>query len=57
MPFQYQSRQQQKYAEELAKADAPMNQQTTLRGPQNTSELGMPQDVGSKAMQTAITRS
>ena len=39
MAFQYQSRQQQKYAEELAKADAPMNQETTLRGPQNTEPL------------------
>jgi len=54
---QYGSPQQRQYAKELAKADAPMNQATTLRGPQNTSELGMPQDVGSKAMQTAITRS
>ena len=39
MAFQYGSPEQRKYAEELAKADAPMNQQTTLRGPQNTEPL------------------
>lgn len=39
MAFPYGSQEQKKYASELAKADAPMNQTTTLRGPQNTEPL------------------
>ena len=57
MPFQFQNSEQRRNAEQSVQADAPMNQSTTLRGQQNTSPLGMPQDVGSKVMQTAITRS
>ena len=53
----FQTAEQRRNAQQLAQADAPMAQSTTLRGQQNTSPLGMPQDVGSKVMQTAITRS
>lgn len=57
MPFQFQTPEQRRNAVQSVQADAPMNQPGNLRGQQNTSPLGMPQDVGSRAMQTAITRS
>ena len=57
MPFQFQTPEQRRNAVQSVQADAPQNQTGNLRGQQNTSPLGMPQDVGSKVMQTAITRS
>lgn len=53
----FQTAEQRRNAQQLAQEGMSGMQSSTLRGPQNTSELGMPKDVGSKAMQTAITRS
>ena len=53
----FQTSEQRRNAKQIAQADASGMQNSSLRGQQNTSPLGMPQDFGSKVMQTAITRS
>ncbi len=53
----FQTSEQRRNAKQIAQADASGMQNSSLRGQQNTSPLGMPQDFGSNVMQTAITRS
>ena len=59
MPFQFQSQEQRRNAEQSVQADAPQNQPGNLRGQQNTALLGlagseMPTDPASKKIQQGI---